>query len=184
MKISKKNLKSKISESLCINGNYFFTESIDVEEGFGRREIKETPIAGGKYIHLEKGQYIPRKFTFNTHITYPPDKVGQYNEEFKSIQNQICEITSREFGVFNGYVQIVPKYSYAGACELQIKVTEVTDEVPTPEYVSPIDTQKADEEARKSIGADAVSNKSTKKKDSDKKNSNSKTTKKNTKSKK
>lgn len=155
--------------SLMIDDLPLYVESIDADEAYGRRNIKSTPIEGGKYIHTELGEYIPRQLTFKSHVTYPIGKSDKYNKKFHDLQNKIVKITSKELGVFNANVQIVPKWDTPGAVELSIKVTENTGEPKEPAYINPVDTQKADEEARKKAGAKAVSNKSTKTKDKNKK---------------
>lgn len=165
-------------QSLLIDGMYFYCKEISADEAFGRREVIETAIEGGKYVHTELGQYVPREITFTSVIVYPENKMSKYHEKFREIQNKKCEVVSSVLGMFNAYVTLSPKWEHPGTCEIEIKCKEVTNEPATPKYVDPVDTQKADEEARKKAEAEAVESKSTKVKDKNVKATVSKKTKK------
>lgn len=158
------------NHSLLLDDLYLYVESISADEAYGRREIKTTAIEGGKYIHEELGEYVPIQLTFKSKLYYPSNKRDKYNKKFNELQNKIVRVTSPEIGVFNARVQITPSWEYKGAVSLDVKVTESTGEPVTPKYVDPIDTQKADAEARKSVSAPAVESKSVKPQSKDDKN--------------
>ena len=156
---SVKTLKSNMYRStegynIEINGFPFFTETIEGDDFFNRREYNKLNIIGGTQI-VTKGAYVPRSFTFTTHVRVEPNNPDVYNKIFQEMMSEPCNIISPELGgMFDGIVVVSPKHSSPSFLEVKIKITEVPkieSNIIGEEIVIPEDKleDKTDEEKEK-----------------------------------
>ena len=154
--------------TLSINGVEFYPESLSMEVPFHKRTIKRTQIMNGTQ-YVSRGDFTPRKFTFDTLITVNPERPDEFNELFLEMCNGECEIVSLDLGSFNAWVDV--KFTHEAntpdSLKLSFTVEEIADKslIPDDEVVIPAeetteagllkeeeDKKKAEEEEAKQNG--------------------------------
>lgn len=113
-----------------IDGFLFFPDEVGGDESFTRRDFKRTDImSGGQFI--SRGQYIPRKFSFNTTLEIDPDNPNMYDKVFQIMENKLCEIISPYMGeMFKGTVKIDKTHPKASPRDLKLSIG--VEEAPDP----------------------------------------------------
>lgn len=108
-----------------IDGFPFFTESVEPEEFFNRRDYNRLKIIGGTEF-VNKGGYVSRSFSFTTHVRVEANNPDVYKDIFQNMMSKICTVVSPEIGgMFDAVVVIKPKHLSPQYLELAVKVTEV-----------------------------------------------------------
>ena len=111
-----------------IEGFPFFAESVDGDEFYNRREYSRLNIIGGTQF-VNKGAYVPRSFSFTTHVRVEPNNPDVYNDIFREMMSKPCNVISPELGgMFDAVVVIKPKHSSPKYLELNVKITEIPTE--------------------------------------------------------
>lgn len=111
-----------------IEGFPFFAESVDGDEFYNRREYSRLNIIGGTQF-VNKGAYVPRSFSFTTHVRVEPNNPDVYNDIFREMMSKPCNVISPELGgMFDAVVVIKPKHSSPKYLDLNVKITEIPTE--------------------------------------------------------
>ena len=126
--------------TLSINGVEFYPESLTMDVPFQKRTIKRTQIMNGTQ-YISKGDWTPRKFTFDTQITINPERPDEFNDLFLEMCNGECEVVSLDMGSFNAWVEV--KFTHESnspdSLKLSFTVEEIADKtnIPDDEIVIP-----------------------------------------------
>lgn len=120
------SLPSNIPDhSIEIDGFPFYGEEVKPTEKYQRREFLRTSIMNGSEF-LSRGAFVPREFTFVSNLDINPQKVDEYDSVFAAMNNNICNVISKEFGgSFNAEVHITPTHDTPANLHLDVKIKEV-----------------------------------------------------------
>ena len=126
--------------TLSINGIEFYPESLSIDVPVQKRAIKRTSIMNGTQ-YISRGDWTPRKFSFDTYITVDPEKPDEFNDLFMELCNGECEIVSLELGSFKAWVELknTRESNAPDSLKLAFTIEEIADKarIPDDEIVIP-----------------------------------------------
>lgn len=129
--------------NISLDGHQMIMEDLTPNESFNRRETIRHNIIGGTQTVM-RGNYLPRDFTFTTHLLIDPDFPDVYDSIIKEWQSKPVEVISKYMGgKFNAEVIIKkspsPSSNYL-AIEVQvIEIPGDTSLIPNDEFIIPAD---------------------------------------------
>lgn len=132
---------SKDNYNVSLDGYDMIMEEVTVNEGFNRRETIRHNIIGGTQSVM-RGNYLPRDYSFITHLLIDPDFPDVYDSVLREWQSKPVEVISRYMGgKFNAEV-IVKKTPtmYPNYLSLEVQVIEIPSKeslIPNEEYITP-----------------------------------------------
>lgn len=162
--------------NVTVDGYQMIMEDLTSNESFNRRETIRHNIIGGTQTVM-RGNYVPRDFTFTTHLLIVPEYPDVYDDIIREWQSKPIEIISNLMGgKFNA--ELIIKKSPSSSpnyLNLEVQVKEIPDVkslIPNDEFIIPAET-KAKTKVSSSTDKN-TKNKNNKKNTKDSKNKNKK----------
>lgn len=114
--------------NISIDGYDLIAEEITPNEGYNRRETGRHGIIGGTQA-VVRTNYIPRDYTFTTHLLIDPSYPDVYNKILQEWQSKAVEVVSRYMGgKFFAECIIKPDYNESpNYLKLEIQLIEIPD---------------------------------------------------------
>lgn len=114
--------------SVSINDVDIFAEDVTSEESYNRREEVRQKILGGTEF-VSDGAWIPRKFSFTTHLRVAPERPDVYDTLFQDWSNNPVEVISPEMGgMFKARVIIKKEHTAPSMLTVSFTLTEIPEE--------------------------------------------------------
>lgn len=154
--------------NVSLDGYEMIMEELTPNESYNRRETIRHNIIGGTQSVM-RGNYLPRDYSFTTHVLIDPDFPDVYDSVFREWQSKPVEVISKHMGgKFNAEVIIKKSPSsspnYLGLEVQVIEIPNVKSLIPNEEIVVPstkVNSVKVSSSTNKSTGKgkDATSTK-------------------------
>ena len=174
-----KNTINKNYFNVSIDGYDLIAEEVTVNEAYNRRETSRKNIIGGTQTVI-RTNYLPRDYTFITHMLIDPLHPDVYDNIFREWQSKAVEVISKQMGgKFSAECIVKPSLEDSpNYLRVEIQVIEIPDAtslIPNDTFVSPSNSGDSN---LKIISTYNKNKKKNKDKSKDSKNKNTKTTKK------
>lgn len=128
-----------------INGFPFWVEEFSSNESYNRRELNRQDILGGTQF-VTRGKYIPRQFSFTTHVKVPIERHDVHDKVFIEMMSKPAEIITPDFGgLFTAEVVVKKTPSAPDELEIEFEITEIPEEksnIPNDDFKVPEDRLK------------------------------------------
>lgn len=110
-----------------INGVDLFAEEVTSDESFSRNEIVRQNILGGTQF-VSKGAFVPKKYSFTTHLSIPAERPDFYDSLFNEWVNNPAEVVSPEFGgMFMAELTIKKEHTAPKILTITFNLTEIPE---------------------------------------------------------
>ena len=161
--------------NVSIDGYDLIAEEVTVNEAYNRRETSRKNIIGGTQT-VVRTNYIPRDYTFITHLLIDPLYPDVYDNIFREWQSKAVEVISKQMGgKFSAECIVKPSLEDSpNYLRVEIQVIEIPDTnslIPNDSFVSPSNSEESNLKIISKYNKE-------KKKNNKNKDKNSKTTKK------
>ena len=114
--------------NVSIDGYDLIAEEITPNEAYNRRETGRKNIIGGTQCVI-RTNYMPRDYTFTTHVIIDPMHPDVYDNIFREWQSKDVEVVSKYMGgKFQAECQIKPSHEESpNYIKLEIQLIEIPD---------------------------------------------------------
>ena len=113
--------------NMQIEGYDIFAEEVTSDESFNRRETNRQYIMGGTQ-YVMRTNYIPRSYSFKTHLFIEPHRPDAYDSLFRDWCSRPVEIISPELGgKFKAELTIKREHRTPRMIEVTFQAVEVPE---------------------------------------------------------
>ena len=129
--------------NVSLDGIEMIMEELTPNEAFNRRETERHNIIGGTQ-QVIRTNYVPRDFTFKTHLLIDPKHPNVYDKFLTRLQNKPVEVISKYMGGKFNAVVIIKKHpnDSPNFLTLDVQVVEIPEKSLIPTESSKLFTNK------------------------------------------